>query len=609
MITNFARRPASGSRPLPGRCALPPGGTACGRGSDGQRSGARWRARQRIGAFLHEEDGVMATLVLLFFFLMIVTGGIAVDVMRFETRRVAVQNTLDRATLAAASLQQTLDPEEVVRDYFDKANLGQALDGVDVVDGMNSRRVTADASVLSRNYFMSILGEPDLRAFNVSQAEQSVTNVEIALVLDISGSMYNTISRINNLKVAAKDFVDTVLENDLENRISISIVPYNGQVNLGPELFGKFNATHTHGYAESYCLDLPDSTFTSTGVSRTTAFPQTPFIDGFSTTQQTNGYYDHNNSDWSRVRWDSARSVHPSVFCAPHRENYVLVHTNDIDELHDRIDGLIAIGATSIDLGMKWGTTLLDPSSQAIVAQMAASGSVPSEFADRPAPYTDTETLKVIVLMTDGENFEAEYINPAYRTGISDIWRANDGRYSFFDGGRVNNSSTTTRCNSRPFYVPHLNAWHSRPWNGTTPGSSACYSPTASYSNTTQQTWPEVWQRQRMQWVAWQLYARRIGGNNATARNNAFVLWRDTFRSTTSISDMDDRLEVMCETARQRGILVYGIAFEAPSNGRDAIRNCVSEPHSTYFFDVSGLQIRTAFALIASNLSQLRLTQ
>ncbi len=41
----------------------------------------------------------------------------------FEARRVAVQQTMDRATLAAASLENELDPEQVVTSYFEAAGL------------------------------------------------------------------------------------------------------------------------------------------------------------------------------------------------------------------------------------------------------------------------------------------------------------------------------------------------------------------------------------------------------------------------------------------------------------------------------------------------------
>jgi Flp pilus assembly protein TadG len=229
--------------------------------------------RARLRAFRHDESGVMAPLVLILFVLMILVGGIAVDVARYETRRVEIQNTLDRATLAAASMTQALAPVTVVNDWFTKADLNTELGAVTVTTGMNFKNVRAEADVTSKNYFMSMLEIDYLQGVDSSQAEQRVTNVEIALVLDVSGSMYNQISRITNLKTAAKDFIDTVLDSDTENKISIAIVPYNGQVNLGPTLAAKFNVSYPHSYPNSYCIDLPTSTFANTTLSRDHGLP------------------------------------------------------------------------------------------------------------------------------------------------------------------------------------------------------------------------------------------------------------------------------------------------------------------------------------------------
>ena len=46
-----------------------------------------------------------------------------------------------------------------------------------------------------------------MKAPGASTAEQRVNNVEIVLVLDVSGSMSGT--KITNLKSAAAEFVDT----------------------------------------------------------------------------------------------------------------------------------------------------------------------------------------------------------------------------------------------------------------------------------------------------------------------------------------------------------------------------------------------------------------
>lgn len=574
---------------------------------------------QTARRFLREEDGVMTPHILVFFFLMLIFGGISIDVMRFEARRVAVQNTLDRATLAVANMNQVLDPtrfpsrtahaEAIVGDHFEKAGIGHSLDYVRLDDGMNYRVVEARAKVVSNNFFMSILDVPILQTMNASQAEQRISNVEISLVLDVSGSMYNDITRITNLKVAAKDFIDMVLKDDTENKISISIVPYNGQVNLGPHILSKYNATDRHSYPNSYCLDLPATTYNSTSLSRFTALPQTPFADSWSTTT-TSG-------NWVALQgptYDSARKLYSNVWCNPVAANYVRLHSNNAAQLKSQIDGLVAIGATSIDIGMKWGTVFLDPETQPVIGALAAQGQVPNHFSGRPAPYNTPETIdktmKVVVLMTDGENFEQERFQNGYRAGPSPIWRANANReaarnFSIFHASRVDSSTSTRLCNSRPYWVPHLSAWHSRPWNGTTPGSSACYVPNANQPDATQQNWEQVWEVARVQWVARQLYMRPLGGTLATYINQ--------FRTLTSIPDMDNRLRDVCTAAKARGILVYGIAFEAPAGGQTAIKNCVSSPSQTYYYyvtkDNKGLDIGTAFKLIAANLTQLRLTQ
>jgi hypothetical protein len=50
-------------------------------------------------------------------------GGIAIDIMRYETQRVQLQYTLDRSVLAAASVTQPLNPVDVVENYFEISGL------------------------------------------------------------------------------------------------------------------------------------------------------------------------------------------------------------------------------------------------------------------------------------------------------------------------------------------------------------------------------------------------------------------------------------------------------------------------------------------------------
>ena len=76
-----------------------------------------------VNRFRKDEDGSLIIFGMIIFLLMLMIGGMAVDLMRHERMRTELQQTLDRSVLAAASLTQDLDAEAVVRDYFAKADL------------------------------------------------------------------------------------------------------------------------------------------------------------------------------------------------------------------------------------------------------------------------------------------------------------------------------------------------------------------------------------------------------------------------------------------------------------------------------------------------------
>ncbi len=569
------------------------------------------RTAARTLSFLKREDGSLVIFALCLFLLMAMMGGIAVDLMRYESTRTTLQNTLDRSTLAAAALTQELDSEDVVEDYFDKAGMRSYLKSVTVLEGINFKEVSADALAETNPLFMHLIKVDEFDAPGHSAAEQRITNVEIVLVLDISGSM-NSNNRLTNLKVAAKEFVDTVLSSDGEDRISIAIVPFNGQVNLGgvlntgtlvnngTPLISKYNATENNEAANVDCVDLPASVYNTDGISRSLALPLTAAADTYSTTNQTTSYVSYGDTNYATVGA-------ANVWCPPSTSNVVRLPGNSISTLQSQIEGLTAIGATSINAGMKWGMTLIDPSSRGMYSELVASGHIGSEFAGRPYEWTDDESMKIVVLMTDGEHFAEERVNTGYKTGASPIYRAtSDSNYSIFHASKVVTTNSTTLCNSRPFWVPHLGAWHSRPWNGTTPNSSTCYVPSASFTGYTLLRWPQVWANLRLSYVAWQFYARALGTSSGT-RTTIYNDQMAAFRSQTPTSTMDSQLQSVCTAAKGHGVTIYGIAFEAPSGGASQISKCASSP--AHYFNASGLQIRTAFRAIASNISQLRLTQ
>ena len=560
--------------------------------------------RHRLLSFRQREDGTLTVFTIMMMMLMIMMGGIAVDVMRYETRRTSLQNTLDRSTLAAASLNQTLDPRAVVDDYFLKAGLSQYLTSVTVTQGVNYREVAANALADTQPLFLHLLGINRFDAPGHSMAEQRVNNVEVMLVLDVSGSM-NSNNKIQNLQSAASTFVATVLANDGDHKISIGIVPFNGQINLGATLRGQFNAIYPHGAANVNCLDLPVSVYSNTYIDQTTPIGMTANADTYSGTSTAAIYTAYN-----------ATNATPNLlnqWCPARPGNIVRPPQQDVATLQGYINGLSAVGATSINAGMAWGLSLLDPQSRGLYSNMISAGLMPSTTQGRPFDFVDHNAMKVIILMTDGENFAEERVKDPFKSGASIIWRSTpDGYYSAFQTSLIDTTNATTICNSRPYYVPHLSQWHSRPWNGTAPANASCYDPTATVANSlitnsSQLTWPQVWTNMRLSYVAWQFYGRALGGSISAARITAYNNAMTAFKTLTPTTTMDTQLQTMCTEAKAQGVLIYGIAFEAPTNGQAQISNCSTS--LAYYFNASGLQITTAFNAIANNISQLRLTQ
>jgi Flp pilus assembly protein TadG len=550
--------------------------------STAQSVATKGRSGSRLHRFARQEDGVMIIFALFLFVMMVMMGGLAVDLMRYESTRTSLQQAIDRCTLSAASLTQRLDPTTVVNDCMARADKAQYLTGVTVNEGLNYREVTARATADTNPFFLHMMGVNQLEAPGNSKAEQRITNVEIALVLDISGSMQNTPTRITNLKSAASEFVDSVLMNDLNNRISISIVPYNGQVNLGPLLRAKYNATDNPNAANVNCIDLPSSVYGSTVMSRTLAMPMTGHVDTFSSTDTSNEYTSYTNSSYGAINASN-------VWCPGRSENIVRLPNNNRATLKAQINALTAVGATSINAGMKWGVTMLDPASRPMFSEFVTAGQIPAAFSGRPFDYDDEEVMKVIVLMTDGEHFAEERLNDGYRSGYSPIYRSsNDGNLSIH---HPNGNGTR----SAKYWVPHRSEWRSAPWSNS--NNNGTY---------VQQTWPQVWAQARVSWVSWQMYARALGTSNST-RSSLYSAWINTFRAQTPIGNMDTQLQQICSQAKANDIVVFGIAFEAPDGGQTQIRQCSTS--NSHYFDASVTSITTVFRAIASQISYLRLTQ
>ncbi|MGV8985257.1 MAG: pilus assembly protein TadG-related protein [Cypionkella sp.] len=540
---------------------------------------------RRVRKFQRDEDGALIIFGLMFLILMLMMGGLAVDLMHYEYTRTRLQNTLDRATLAAASLSQKIDPATVVRDYVLKAGLAEQLASVQVTQGLNERIVQATGRADTHPIFLPMMGINKLDAVGASAAQQAIDNLEIVLVLDVSGSMKG--QKLTNLKIAATEFVDTMTANDPHHRVSIAIVPYNAQVNIGPVLAAKFNLTHRAGVTDVNCVEIPDTEFGAEALSLSAPMPMMAYADIAYATSKINGYVGPTDPNYAVPNYASA-------YCKPTTVNVVHLPSNDPAVLKAQINALEAGGNTSITLGMKWGAALLDPSLRATYTSFIANGDMPATLPGRPFDYKDKEARKYVVLMTDGEHVSHNRINDDYKTGASPIWKAPDGKYSVqYLAGRPGWAGTNT------WYVPHLGKWQAAAYAG---GGAAV-----------QQDWKDVWASLKMTYVAWQFYARPLGSSAISPSNSVYNSTVNAMQSiysgataTAAVADMDASLQTTCDQARANKVQIFGVTVEAPQHGNDVITACAKADHT---FIADRLTIRSTFQKIAANITQLKLTQ
>lgn len=200
--------------------------------------------------FLRDRSGNIIMIFALSILPILAVVGTAIDISRIQSAKMQLSTLLDQAVLASANLSTTEDPEDLIEDWMESqvAQFGYAPSDleVDVTSTLafNSRDVRATASIKVPTLMMYMFNKDSTTIEVKAAAVQSITNIEIAMVLDISSSMRG--QRLTSLKAASTDFVDIILNPSNQATTSINIVPFGGTVNIGDSLFNKFAVLSTN---------------------------------------------------------------------------------------------------------------------------------------------------------------------------------------------------------------------------------------------------------------------------------------------------------------------------------------------------------------------------
>ncbi|MCP5086260.1 MAG: hypothetical protein GY952_05600 [Rhodobacteraceae bacterium] len=548
--------------------------------------------RLKTTKYAGDERGSIIVFVLVIFTAMFLVGGTAVDLARHETLRTTLQYNLDRAVLAAASLKQTQDPEVVVNDYMDKVvSISEFSVVVTSEIRINRRAVSATATADLETWFLSMAGIDEMPITALSAASEEIPNLEIVLVLDVSGSMGSN-SKLTNLKVAAKEFVTTMLTGADPDTVAISIVPFNNGVAPNNSIFESLTVNETHGY--SACLDFADADFSSVSMDPTVAQNQLAYTSVY------------------EGGWESFDSGSRTCYTDDYFE--ILPYSDDETTLHDKIDSFQADGWTAGHLGMKWGNALLDPAFQSIGTSLIAAGEVDAGFAGLPVAYTDSETLKVIIMMGDGANtyeyrfgssfmgansdlyevvFTTDVFDYAYKKRKPTVTSTNESKCSNSRWICVYSTASVTKyylhkSSNNTFYDTDESDWISSSEFADLPTTLT------GWESTTQMAWEDAWGHMAAEW-----YSDKV--NDWTAYND---LKTGTARNS---SEADVVMQDACDASEAAGIVVYAIGFETSESTSAKLEACAST--SSHYYDAEGTQISSVFAAIASSIQKLKLTQ
>jgi Flp pilus assembly protein TadG len=371
-----------------------------------------------VSRALRDQRGVSAVAFAITFAVMAPMSLGLFDVYQSTEQHGKLQDALDAATLYAARSTATDNP--TINSIGNKAlaaNL-QLVQGATLTSSSfalvnNNTQIQAQATV-QLSAFSPMATHSSVQV--VSQVTRNGNNIEVAMVLDNTGSMAG--SPMTSLQTAANQLIDLVVSGTQTPFYSkIAVVPYSNAVNAG-----------------TYVNTVRGSPLSGTGtgvtgynkLQFTSASGSTPTFNVSNCVSERTGTQAFTDASYSGapVGWVYPPSDNPCISAS------ILPLSSDKTALHNMIGTLTAAGSTAGHIGVAWGWYMVSPN----WAGLFPAGS-------QAVAYGTPNTLKVVILMTDGA------FNTAYCNGvISNPSSATDG-----SAGGSNEHSTCASPNGNSF--------------------------------------------------------------------------------------------------------------------------------------------------------------
>jgi hypothetical protein len=232
--------------------------------------------------------------------------------------------------------------------------------------------VQIDAHTLMPMTLAGVVGYENHRVEATSKARFSNTEVEVAIALDVTGSMGSRISwgssktKLKAMQDAAKDAIDILLADaDTEDSVRVGLVPYSASVNVSPVLDKIETTPAVVCYGPSWdrkCYNQwTDCVHERTGTYK--------YSDKFA---------------------DSTAKIGRSALTCPSAK--IMPLTENVTALKNRVNNFNADGATAGHIAIAWTYYMLS-------SKWNSAWGVASAAAD----FDEPGASKYAIIMTDGE--------------------------------------------------------------------------------------------------------------------------------------------------------------------------------------------------------------
>jgi Flp pilus assembly protein TadG len=325
--------------------------------------------------FHQDETGGVAIAFGLSLTAILACSGVAMDYSRASNARTSLQSALDSAVLQAGKNVLATGHRVTVgeirrslRTYL-SADDAAMVKTIEIVQTNSKLEAKASSSV--KSFFGTFTGQEQIPVMAQASIPIGSTRLEIALVLDSTGSMA-ALGKMDALKVAANELVDTVsAAKTAGSEVAFAVVPFTSQVRLPVSNLNANWLDFRTGQAKA-SENADKATWNGCVMDRDKPHNTRK-------TKPTNGKPEEAYPAVQTCKWPNLQPISG-------------LDTN-IAAVKARISALVPDGNTNTTIGLAWGNNVLTPGSP--------MGDGSSTVAGR--------AIRMMVFLTDGLNTEDRF--------------------------------------------------------------------------------------------------------------------------------------------------------------------------------------------------------